>query len=98
VATRPVEVNGLGLSAAGAERDVAKLLTRFHLLRDERRVFELWHRLVVYHKVSGKNAHDARLVAAMNRHGVTRMLTFNCDDFKRYDSIEVIDPRSLAGE
>jgi predicted nucleic acid-binding protein len=38
--------------------------------------------------------HDARLVAAMNVHGVRRILTFNTDDFARY-GIEVLHPSSL---
>ena len=36
------------------------------------------------HGVVGSKVHDARLVAAMNVHGVRRILTFNTDDFTRY--------------
>jgi len=47
-------------------------------------------------KVSGKQAHDARLAAAMLRHGLTHLLTFNIEDFKRYPSINILDPKVVA--
>jgi hypothetical protein len=48
--------------------------------------------------VSGKKAHDARLVAAMLAHGLSRLLTFNVSDFARYPGITVLEPAQvLAG-
>jgi predicted nucleic acid-binding protein len=41
--------------------------------------------------VLGTKVHDARLVAAMNVHGIERILTFNTGDFARY-GIEVLLP------
>jgi len=41
---------------------------------------------------TGVQAHDARLVAAMNVYGVSRILTFNAQDFTRYQDMEVIRP------
>jgi predicted nucleic acid-binding protein len=35
-------------------------------------------------------------MAAMIRHGITALLTFNLADFKRYDGIQVIDPTEMA--
>ena len=58
-------------------RDLDQLQKQFLFLRDERAVFEHWHDLVSQHEVRGKNAHDARLVAAMRRHGLTHLLTNN---------------------
>ena len=43
-------------------------------------------------EVQGVKVHDARIVAAMNVHGITRIVTFNADDFRRYDSIKVTLP------
>lgn len=57
---------------------------------------DLWQSLVARHLVSGKQAHDAHLVAAMNVYGVRRILTFNANDFSRYDSVEVIEPLSAS--
>jgi predicted nucleic acid-binding protein len=51
-----------------------------------------WERLVTTYRVSGKNSHDARLVAAMMVHGIGSVLTFNVQDFTRYASITVLDP------
>jgi predicted nucleic acid-binding protein len=53
-----------------------------------------WKQLVVRHGVQGSKVHDARLVATMNIHGIRRILTFNTDDFTRYD-IDAIHPSSL---
>ncbi len=65
VATRPLEVNGLGLDVASGERAVAEWMTVFQPLLDERGVFGLWRELASAHEVKGKNAHDARLIDAM---------------------------------
>lgn len=54
-----------------------------------------WERLVVQYRVSGKQAHDARLVAAMRVHNLTHLLTFNTGDFKRFTAITAINPQSI---
>ena len=42
---------------------------------------------------SGKQVHDANIVATMLAHGEARLLTFNAADFRRFDSvIEVVVP------
>ena len=88
VVTRPVANNGLAMSAAVAAENVRELTELFTVLRDERSVYDLWLKLVTRYQVIGKNAHDARLAAAMIRHGVNRILTFNTRDFARYTEIE----------
>ena len=65
------------------------------LLPDNDLIFGEWERLVFKHQVLGKQVYDARLVAAMNVHRVTHLLTFNTDDFERYDGITVISPSSV---
>lgn len=96
VATRPVDQNGLGLEPAVAVSAIDQLLSLFRCYRDERAVFELWKSLVDDFQVRGKPAHDARLIAAMKRHEIRHLLTFNGKDFKRYTpDIEIIDPRNL---
>lgn len=93
VATRPSEVNGLGLSIERASREVGQALSIFTIRRDERAIFERWTQLVAQHSVSGKAAHDCRLVAAMQRHGISHLLTFNVGDFARYEGLIAIHPR-----
>jgi len=44
-------------------------------------------------------AHDTRLVAAMQRHGLTYLLTFNTGDFSRFTAIHGLSPEDiLAGQ
>src|SRR5436305_12026983 len=73
VATRPTTVNGLGFTPNQVAAELARLQTLFPLLPDNPAVFPEWQRLVVAHQVSGKNAHDARLVAAMTVPRVTHI-------------------------
>ena len=96
IATRPIEHNGFGYSAQAASERLQRFKLLFPPLRDERGILEPWEKLVSTHTVLGKSAHDARLVAAMLRHGLTHILTFNVTDFKRYPGIEVIDPASVT--
>jgi predicted nucleic acid-binding protein len=89
------------MSPAEAQSELDTLLPPFKLLRDERIIFEIWKRLVLDHEVTGKRAHDARLVAGMLRHGISHLLTFNAPDFARYSEITTLEPQHatmLSGE
>ncbi len=68
VATRPMALNGLGLTTDQARLAIDEFATSLTLLLDERGIFANWIDLVTNNSVSGKLAHDARLVAAMFRH------------------------------
>lgn len=93
VATRPVAANGLGLSVEQviAEVDAIK---RLFILQPEVPIHDTWERLVRDYRISGKNAHDARLVAAMMAQGIDSLLTFNVQDFLRFREIRIIDAMS----
>ncbi len=80
------------MSTQWAAAQLAKMKHFFAILPDAAEALAEWERLVIRHQVSGKKAHDARLVAAMNVHGVSRILTFNGADFSRYSGITVIEP------
>jgi predicted nucleic acid-binding protein len=95
VATRPASDNGLGMTVEIATSELTVLKRLFSLLPESPQVFEEWERLVTTHRVSGKNTHDARIVAAMNVHGITRILTFNVRDFTRYPDISAVHPETL---
>lgn len=95
VATRPVSANGLGLSVDETILEVARLKSIFQILPDNAAIFSEWEGLVSKHSVKGKEVHDARIVAAMLAHGVTHLLTFNTDDFKRYTQITAINPADV---
>lgn len=98
VATRPLANNGLGLTPDEAARETSKLKRLFSLLPDVPAIFVEWEQLVIKHKVTGKQAHDARLVAAMTAHNITHILTFNADDFKRFFNITAIDPTTVISD
>ena len=91
VATRPSAQNGFGLGASDVKKLVDSTLGKLTLLRDERGVFDLWLALVDKYAVEGKSAHDARLVAAMQRHSIGHLLTSNKSDFTRFP-IDVLTP------
>lgn len=96
VATRPVSQNGLGLSIPEATSELMRLKSMFPLLPDTSAIYPVWEALVIQHHVSGKPAHDARLVAAMLVHGLTAVLTFDKTGFSRYPGIKVVDPSTAA--
>jgi predicted nucleic acid-binding protein len=95
-ATRPTAANGLGLSATEAAAELGRLKGLFTIMPDNAAIYSEWERLVILHQVTGKNAHDARIVAAMVVHGLTHLLTFNTADFARFPGVTALDPASVA--
>lgn len=95
VATRPIAANGLGFSTVQATAEV-NALKRLFVLLPELPLQDAWEHLVADYRVSGKNAHDARLVAAMVVHGIEAILTFNVQDFLRYGEIRVLDVMAIG--
>ncbi|HVX12481.1 MAG TPA: type II toxin-antitoxin system VapC family toxin [Pirellulales bacterium] len=96
VATRATAQNGLGMSPSQAAAELIRFKIDFSVLDDVPAVFNVWNRLVLQYDIKGKNAHDARLVAAMLVHGVSRLLTFNKADFARYQSITAMSPHDIV--
>ena len=94
--TRPIDRNGYGLSPQDTDRRAKFFEEKLRFLPDSLMVHEEWRKLLVTHNVSGVQVHDARLVAAMRVHGVTRILTFNNKDLARYRDIEAIHPRDVS--
>jgi len=95
VATRPPDRNGLGVTAAEAASALGRWPSMFRLLLDERGVYARWRQLVITYAVQGKIAHDARLVAAMQRHRLVHLMTFNKADFTRFPGIRVYTPTEI---
>jgi predicted nucleic acid-binding protein len=98
VATRPTANNGLALSSTDTAKHIEEFEQTFTLLPDTPDIFPEWKHLVEVHGVIGKQAHDARLVAAMLVHEVTHLLTFNDRDFKRFSEITVVNPQTVVRE
>ncbi|MGP8244551.1 MAG: helix-turn-helix domain-containing protein [Bryobacteraceae bacterium] len=95
VSTRPANANGLGLSPEQAARYVDRFQALLRLLPETPAVFSTWRKLVLEHRVSGIQVHDARIVAAMTVHQVDRILSFD-DDLKRYTGITVVHPADVS--
>jgi predicted nucleic acid-binding protein len=92
VATRPTDVNGFGMTPQQAASEIVDLTTAHTLLRDPPDMLERWLELCTRYGVSGRPAHDARIVALMLAHGVTQLLTLNVADFRRYTEITCLTP------
>ncbi len=96
VATRPASARGgLGYLPAQAKTEMARLRGIFDFRPDTAAVFTEWVDLVASYGVSGVAAHDARLVAAMQVHGIANLLTFNTADFARYANITFLHPQHI---
>lgn len=96
VCTRPIAQNGLGFSSEQTNAEASRLESLFELLLDQPGLYREWRRLVVQHAVKGVKVHDARIVAAMNIHGISHLVTFDEDDFRRYQDITVMSPAQVV--
>ena len=97
VATRPAEINGLGLTVEKVKLEIERIEKMFRVLDDFASVYKRWKDLVTSHSVRGRQVHDARLVALMLEHKIGNILTFNVDDFARYPEIGAMSPQFLSG-
>jgi len=99
VATRPVAVNGLGLGTVETEALAATFEARFPLLAETSDIYPAWKALVGGLAVTGKQVHDARLVAVCHVYTVTHLLTFNVAHFGRmatfWPGVVVVDPAAV---
>ena len=91
VATRGFEINGLGLSIADALANRDMLEARMRFLEETHAVAVRLRQLVQSAACTGKQVHDANVVATALGHGVERILTENTDDFARFgDLVEIV--------
>lgn len=97
VATRPQTSNGFGLNIADTDRLLRFIERVFTLIPERPDVYPAWRNLVMTFGVSGTKVYDARLVATMQVHGITHILTFNTQDFIRYANIGIVavDPATI---
>lgn len=96
--TRPLERNGFGLSIERAQHELRYIEENYSVTKDLPAIYETWKDLVFSHKISGRQVHDARLVAVMLVYGIDRILILNGADFKRFADvgITVLDPALLV--
>ncbi|MCS6831661.1 MAG: type II toxin-antitoxin system VapC family toxin [Armatimonadota bacterium] len=96
VATRPPTARGgLGLTFEEATLDVQAYRNWFGMVQEDERLFSIWWRVVQDHRVLGRQVWDARIAAIMRLHGVLHLLTFNAQDFARFDFIRAWLPQEV---
>jgi predicted nucleic acid-binding protein len=95
VATRPMDQNGLGLPATTARQLLDLCSQRFALVLENNTTLSYWLNLVTMTPVLGKRAHDARIAALMQSHGITELLTLNEQDFRGMPGIVTLHPAAV---
>lgn len=95
VATRPVDVNGLGWSVDQTRTMIEQLLERFPVAEEMPQLFSTWLSVVTKNQVKGKRTHDARIVAVMLTCDIHYILTLNPDDFIGITGITAVHPQSV---
>jgi predicted nucleic acid-binding protein len=97
VATRPITANGFGLTGLETEKRVGHFISLFPLLPDNDSIFVDWLHIVSTCQISGRQVHDARLAAVMLAHKIPHILTFDTEDFRRYQGfgITAVHPKML---
>ena len=96
VATRTNAANGLGFLPDDADDAIAQIEAETVVLYDDALVYRRWRALIAKYRTTGVNSHDLRIVAALSRHGVDTLLTFNAADFRRYAEVEIVEPAGVA--
>jgi len=91
-----VDANGFGWTTQRTATEVEQLRNKFPILPDSPQILSNWLTLVETYEGKGKNVHDARLGAVMLAHGITHLLTFNTDDFRRFSNITLMHPNEIA--
>jgi predicted nucleic acid-binding protein len=95
VATRPLNVNGLGWTTEEAREKIDLIKSQFILLEDKNDILPTWLKLVTDYNIKGKRSHDIRLLAVMKSHHISHILTFNPKDFIQLSDIIIINPLDI---
>ncbi|MBE9115421.1 PIN domain-containing protein [Lusitaniella coriacea LEGE 07157] len=96
VATRPIDVNGLGWSIEQARHVIDRLRDRFPVAEETQQSFPIWLNIVTENKIRGKRTHDARLIAVMLASNIDCILTLNPNDFLGISGITVVHPQEIT--
>lgn len=95
VATRPVDVNGLGWSVKQTHNVIEQLLNRFPMADETSDIFSSWLTLVTDNQIKGKWTHDVRIVAVMLTSGISHILMLNPNDFSGVLGITIVHPQKV---
>lgn len=90
VATRPMDVNGMGLDPRDAIGNIEAFLGFVRLYDETEAASGKLRRLGLKHELQGKRFHDANIVATMSVHGIRALVTDNVRDFAAFDDIDAL--------
>ena len=90
VATRPVDVNGLGLGIEEAASNVNEFLGSLNIYSETEEVSGRLRQLALAHDLHGKHLHDANIIATMEANGIRALVTQNGDDFAPFVDIAIL--------
>ena len=96
VATRPVDVNGLGLSLDHALSNVSEFRGRIVYLEENEAVSRELAVLIRRHSITGKRVHDANIAAVLSVHRIPYLITANKDDFATFESLFLMTPEEAV--
>ncbi len=89
VATRPQEVNGLGLTLPAARENVEAFMRFLVVLDEPASAVDRLLTLITEGNVTGTRIHDAGIVATMLEHNIHDLVTANIGDFAAFPDITV---------
>jgi len=96
--TRPEANGGFNHSPQETAKRLDALETGFSVLPESPDIFARWRSLVLAHRVSGHQVHDARLAAVMMVGAIPAILTKNVSDFRLYTAVVAVDPEDVMLE
>ncbi len=96
VATRPVDVNGFGLSAEDAVANVQQFLDDMQLLSEDAGTVRRLLELVADDSATGKQIHDANVVAVALAHHADALVKDNKRHFSRFADLITIEDLGAA--
>jgi predicted nucleic acid-binding protein len=96
VCTRPTTARGgYGLTPQETERKARPIERYCTLLTESLASHQEWRQLIMAHSVQGVLIHDTRIISVMNVHGISNILTFDKDDFRRFSNITALSPSDV---
>ena len=90
VATRPADVNGLGLGVRDAIDNVSEFLRWLDLYDETAEVSRRLRELVLTHGLRGRRIHDANIVATMLPYDIRSLVTGNAGDFAPFEDVSIL--------
>lgn len=96
VATRPQDVNGLGMTVADAIVNVDSFCRRLACCDETEAVSRRLQQLVRELGLQGKRIHDANVAATMQTHGIDVLITDNPNDFSSFPELTTLGITAAA--